>query len=232
MAAPSPELSVVIPVRNEAAHIGPCLEALAPLRRTGAEVIVVDGGSADDTVERAKRACDRVIAGAGGRGGQLAMGLRAARGRVVMFLHVDTRLPEGAMARVLAAVDRERRPWGRFDVRLSGTHPLLRVVERAMNLRSCITGIATGDQAIFACREVLEAIGGVPAQPLMEDIELSRRLGRIARPLCLRPPVVTSSRRWERQGILATVLLMWVLRAGYALGVSPARLARWYPPCP
>ncbi len=158
------------------------------------------------------------------------VGAAAARGDVLLFLHADTRLPEGAAEILIAALSASARVWGRFDVRLSGAAWPLRIVERSMNWRSCLTGMATGDQGIFVRRSAFEAVGGYPAIPLMEDLELARRLKRLSRPICLRRPVITSSRRWEERGILRTVLLMWSLRLLWFLGVSPQRLVRLYYP--
>lgn len=223
-------LSVVIPTLDAADTLAWTLEGLAELRGRGHEVIVVDGGSTDGTPAAAGGLADRVLQGPRGRATQMNRGASAAGGDVLLFLHADTRLPAQADRLVEAAIRRAR--WGRFDVRLSGPGPALRLVERLMNLRSCLTGIATGDQAIFVSREAFDRVGGFPPLALMEDVELSRRLKRAAgRPACVRPPVVTSSRRWERDGVARTVLVMWGLRLAYFLGVDPARLAAiYYPP--
>jgi rSAM/selenodomain-associated transferase 2 len=154
-------------------------------------------------------------------------GARAARGAVLLFLHADTRLPEGADAAVRAAVARGH-AWGRFDVEIAGRHPLLRVVARLMSWRSRLTGIATGDQAIFVTRRAFEEVGGFPEIPLMEDVALSAALRRRSRPACLRARVVTSGRRWESRGVVRTILLMWALRLRFWLGQDPAALARRY----
>ncbi len=154
-------------------------------------------------------------------------GAAAARGDLLWFLHLDAEPPPGAVDAMLSAVARGH-VWGRFDVRLSGAEPMLRVVERMMNLRSRLTGIATGDQGIFVVREVFERAGGYPVIALMEDIALSKRLKRVGRPACLRQRIVASSRRWEQAGIWRTIVLMWRLRLGYWLGVDPATLARRY----
>lgn len=220
-------LSIVIPVRNEGAAIEGCLQPLQRYRSAGVEIVVVDGASEDDTCLRSAGLADQVIASEPGRGVQLKRGAESARGDHLLFLHADTRLPaQGieSLVRVLAG----GRYWGRFDVRLSGRHPLLRIIERAMNLRSCLTGIATGDQAMFMTRAAYEQAGRFAEIPLMEDIELSRRLRRIERPACLRPPAVTSSQRWERGGVVRTVLLMWRLRLAFFFGADPAQLARVY----
>lgn len=214
-----------MPVLNEAVEIDPALAALAPLRHRGAEVIVVDGGSVDDTAERATAACDRVLQSAPGRARQMQVGAAAATGDWLLFLHVDTRLPMDAPAWLESLPERG---WGFFPVRLSGAGPMLRVVERAMSLRSAWTRIATGDQALHLAREDFAAVGGIPALPLMEDIALSARLRRRCPPRIWRSAVVTSSRRWEHHGVMRTIVLMWWLRLAFRLGVSPARLQRWY----
>lgn len=227
-AAALTRISIIIPALNEAAGIAETLRPLQPLRARGHEVIVVDGGSADGTVAIARPLADRVIASRPGRARQQNAGAEAAGGDVLLFLHADTQLPPDADALVTGGLTRSGCGWGRFDVRLSGRRPLLRVVERMMNLRSRLTGIATGDQAIFVRRDGFRRAGGFPHIPLMEDVALCRTLRRTGPPLCLRQRVLTSSRRWEQRGILRTILLMWRLRAAYALGADPARLARRY----
>jgi rSAM/selenodomain-associated transferase 2 len=220
-------LSAVIPTLNESAHIGGLLADLAPARQAGHEVILVDGGSTDGTVEGASHLVDRSIQAPRGRACQMNAGASAATGEVLWFLHADTRLTPVAPAALLAAC-RVGAAWGRFDVRLSGDLRVLRLVERLINLRSRLTGIATGDQGIFVARAAFEQAGGFPDIPLMEDIALSKALRRQAPPACLRLPIVTSSRRWEEQGTIRTILLMWRLRLAYALGADPRRLARLY----
>jgi rSAM/selenodomain-associated transferase 2 len=221
-------ISIIIPALNEAEGIAACLTPLQSLRSAGHEVILVDGGSEDGTVALAGPLADRVIRAPRGRASQMNAGACIARGKVLLFLHADTRLPAEADRLMVEGIGRGGRGWGRFDVRLSGQHSLLRVVEGMMNFRSRLTGIATGDQAIFVRRSWFDSIGGFPDIPLMEDIELSRRLKRLGPPLCLQPRVNTSSRRWEEHGILRTILLMWRLRLAFSLGASPARLVRRY----
>jgi len=225
--AGAPALSIVVPALDEAAGIADMLRALQPLRARGAELIVADGGSSDDTVAQARPLADEVLQAPRGRALQMNAGAARARGRLLLFLHADTQLPPQAdalLARALAA----GHVWGRFDVRIDGRHPMLRVVAALMNLRSRCTGIATGDQALFVRRELFERLGGYAPQPLMEDIELSRRLKRCGRPACLRPPVHTSGRRWESRGVWRTIVLMWRLRWRYWRGASPAQLAEAY----
>ena len=221
-------LSIIIPTLDEAEGIVATLESLGALRRRGHEVIVVDGGSTDGTAALAAGLGDRVIAASAGRAAQMNAGARAAAGDVFLFLHADSRLPEEADRQVLQGLAAGGFAWGRFDVRIAGSHPLLRVVEAMMNLRSRLTHICTGDQAIFVRREAFDAVGGYPGQELMEDIAISARLRRVSAPLCLRARCLTSARRWENQGVLRTVVLMWWLRLQYALGAAPGRLARGY----
>jgi rSAM/selenodomain-associated transferase 2 len=225
-------LSIIVPTLNEAAVIVRQLQALQPLRGRGAQVIVVDGGSSDGTAGLASPLVDAVASAARGRAVQMNAGAGLARGEVLLFLHADTRLPESADLLVGDALADEQRTWGRFDVAIEGVHPLLRVVAWSMNQRSRLTGIATGDQAMFVRRSAFERVGGFPDLPLMEDIALSRRLKRLGRPLCLRARVMTSARRWVRLGVLRTIVLMWALRVGYWLGVDPRRLAKAYASVP
>ena len=220
------KLSIVMPALNEAAHIAAALEAPAPLRRRGAEVIVVDGGSRDGTAALAAPLADRVLAAPRGRAAQMNVGAAAARGDVLLFLHADTRLPDNADILIRDALARSPRVWGRFDVRFAGN--ALPLVAAAMNLRSRATGIATGDQAMFVTREAFARAGGFPDIALMEDVALSARLKRLSRPLCLAARVTTSPRRWQAHGIVRTVLLMWRLRLAFFLGADPQRLARAY----
>ncbi|HUD89936.1 MAG TPA: TIGR04283 family arsenosugar biosynthesis glycosyltransferase [Xanthobacteraceae bacterium] len=219
-------LTIVIPVLDEAAIIVASLQALAPLRARGVEIIVVDGGSRDGTPRLAEPLADRVIAAARGRGATMNAGAAASTGDALLFLHADTTLPENADGLIADAL--ARRAWGRFDLRIAGRHPLLGVVARMINLRSRLTGVATGDQAIFVTRAAFLAVGGFPDLPLMEDIAISRRLKRLCRPVCIGTPAVTSGRRWERNGVWRTIVLMWRLRLAYYLGVEPALLARLY----
>lgn len=219
-------LSIIVPVLNEAQNIVPLLTRLKPLRERGVEVIVADGGSTDGTPALVASLADQVLAAPHGRARQMNAGAARATGVALLFLHADTHLPDDALRAVDFALNQRR--WGRFDVRFDSQRPLLRLVARMMNLRSRLTGIATGDQALFVTRAAFESVGGFPEQPLMEDIELSRRLGKIGRPACLKISVVTSARRWEEHGAWPTILLMWRLRWAYWRGSEPAQLARRY----
>jgi rSAM/selenodomain-associated transferase 2 len=221
-------LSIVVPALNEAAGIVAHLAALQPLRRRGVEVILVDGGSADRTPELALSLVDAVLATPPGRARQMNAGAARARGDVLLFLHADTRLPDAADVLLQQRLSDGRRMWGRFDIAITGTHPLLPVVAWCMNRRSRVSGIATGDQALFVRRDAFAAVGGFPDIPLMEDIAISRQLRRLSRPLCLRERAITSGRRWEAHGAPRVVLLMWRLRFAFWLGRDPARLAAVY----
>lgn len=224
----SPELSVIVPALDEASCIESVLKSLIPARARGAEVIVVDGGSRDETPALAGRLADRVICTSRGRAMQMNTGAEAAAGKVLCFLHADTRPPDAFDRRLLERIGCTETAWGRFDVRIDGCHPGLAVVGCLMNLRSRITGIATGDQGIFATRSLFRAVGGFPEQPLMEDIEFSKRAKRLTRPICLPDRLLTSGRRWDRDGFVATVLLMWRLRLAYYLGADPNDLRTRY----
>ena len=219
-------LAIVVPMLDEAATLPALLVHLAGWRARGCEVVLVDGGSRDDSVAMARAAGLRVVVAERGRARQMNAGAQACGGALLLFLHADTRLPEAADAMVRAALAVQA--WGRFDVRIDGRPLMLRVVAALMNLRSRLSGIATGDQAIFVRREVFEALGGFPDQPLMEDIELSCRLLRVSRPACLRARVRTSGRRWEQRGVWRTIALMWRLRWAYWRGVPAERLAEAY----
>ena len=223
---PDSQLAVILPVLNEMADIEATLRALAPLRSRGVEVIVCDGGSRDATMTLARPLADQVLSAPAGRARQMNAGAAVASCDLLLFLHADTKLPDGAdhlVHRALLAA-----PWGRFDVRISGRPLMLRVVAALMNLRSRCTGIATGDQAIFVTRAAFERVGGFPDQPLMEDVEMSRRLRALSRPACLTERVTTSGRRWETRGVWRTIFLMWRLRWGYWRGAPVQALAEAY----
>jgi rSAM/selenodomain-associated transferase 2 len=216
-------LSIVVPALNEAAGIAACLGALAPLRARGHEVIVADGGSTDGTPRLAAPLADRVIVAPRGRAAQMNAGAAAAAGDALVFLHADTRLPPQADRLVRDALG--ARAWGRFDVRIDSEDPRLAVIAFFINRRSRLTGIATGDQAIFVRRD---AFRGFPPVALMEDVAFSRSMKQVSAPACLAARVVTSARRWERRGVARTVLLMWRLRYDYWRGADPDELARRY----
>jgi rSAM/selenodomain-associated transferase 2 len=226
-AFPTPTLSIIIPVLNEAAGIVDVLQSLQGFRTQGAEIIVADGASNDATVQLALPLADQVITAPQGRASQMNAGAAIARAPLVLFLHADTRLPEGAIPVVAQAIT-QGALWGRFDVVISGSANGLGLIATMMNWRSRLSGIATGDQAIFVRRDVFSQIGGFPNQPLMEDISFSRRMKQLGRPACLAEKVITSGRRWEKHGVLRTILLMWSLRLRFFCGANPADLAREY----
>lgn len=225
---PASDLSIIMPCLDEAGGIAVALEILQPLRRRGAEVIVVDGGSNDGSAALAAPLVDRILVASRGRATQMNAGAAVARGDVLLFLHADCALPEDADLSVITGLARSSRRWGRFDVQLEGKHPLLRVVAFMMNWRSRITGIATGDQGIFIARDLFAAVGGFPAIALMEDVALSKLLKSHAKPLCVGRCIKVSGRRWIQGGVLRTVLLMWWLRLAYFCGANPADLAVHY----
>jgi len=221
-----PSVAVVVPVLDEIGELPRCCEGWRLLAVD--ELLVVDGGSADGTREFLEQGDVRWISAAAGRASQMNAGAAATHADILLFLHADTKLSDGHVAKVREVMRDPEVVGGRFDIALSGTHSLLRLVERMMNWRSRMTGISTGDQAMFVRRDLFERIGGFAGQPLMEDVELSRRLKRLGRIACLRQTVLASSRRWEQHGILRTIMLMWLLRLLYWLGVPAARLASFY----
>ena len=220
------KISVIIPVLNEEKTIAATLRAVAALRPC--EIIVVDGGSRDRTLENCQGPGIQVLGCGSGRARQMNYGARCATGEVLLFLHADTKLPHSALEDIAAALSEARCPGGRFDVDLEGSHWMLKLVAALINGRSRLTKIATGDQAIFVRRAVFAQVGGYPGIPLMEDIALCRALKRLGRIACLRSRVVTSARRWERDGVWRTIFRMWTLKLLYLSGVSPARLKQFY----
>ena len=220
-------ISIIIPVLNEGGGIENFLSALQPMRGRGHEIIAVDGFSEDDTAEKAKTLSDAVISEARGRARQMNRGAQMASGGIFWFLHADGIPPENADEMILNAIDRGR-IWGRFDIKLTGSNFIFRIIETLMNLRSRITGIATGDQGIFVRSDIFKKIGGFQEIPIMEDIALSKMLKKLGRPSCLKNHITSSSRRWKNYGIIRTVLTMWYLRLLYALGVNPQKLKGHY----
>lgn len=222
-------LSIIVPCLNEAQQIEQSLQALQPLRERGHEIIVCDAGSTDNTQQLASPLCDIFLQADKGRALQMNAGAAQASGEVLCFLHADTLSPQYLDEHIFQSLQQSRGVWGRFNIRLSGQHPAFRLIERMINLRSCISGVASGDQGIFMYRNVFNRLGGYKTIALMEDIELSKRLRKISKPACIKQPTLqTSSRRWEEHGILRTVLLMWKLRLKYFLGSNPQQLAGEY----
>jgi rSAM/selenodomain-associated transferase 2 len=220
--------SVIVPMLNEALALPALLPQMRALERQGCEVLVVDGGSDDGSADLARQSGLRVLPSPRGRARQMNQGAAHASGDLLLFLHADTRLPDGALSAIARSLCSSGAVWGRFDVVIEGTHPMLRVVAALMNRRSRWTGIATGDQAMFVTRAAFDAVGGFPDQPLMEDIELSARLCRLSRPACIAEPVHTAGRRWESRGVWHTIVLMWRLRWAYWRGVPADLLAQRY----
>ncbi len=221
------KLSIIIPMLNEAAQLPELFAHLLPYQRAGCEIIFADGGSSDGSAMLTEVAGFIVVKSARGRARQMNAGAARASGGVLLFLHADTRLPEGAMQHITLAL-KGARGWGRFDVCITGRPLMLRVVGRLMNWRSRLSGIATGDQAIFMRRIIFERAHGFPDQPLMEDVEMCKRLLKYSRPGCIAHCVFTSGRRWETRGVWRTILLMWRLRWAYWRGADAGELARLY----
>lgn len=219
------KFSIIIPTLNEEKIIQSCLARLQHLR-PACEIIIADGGSTDNTVALASSYADQIVSSEQGRALQMNAGASLATGDVLLFLHVDTVLPEGALQLIEQQIS--SRPWGRFDIRLSGSHFMFRIIAQMMNWRSALTGIATGDQVIFVTKEAFNAAGQFPRISLMEDIALSKLLNAISPPICLKAKVTSSSRGWERNGIFQTIVLMWVIRLLYFLGADPEVLAELY----
>jgi len=226
---PSCRLSIIVPCLNEAQQIEASLLSLQTLRQRGHEIIVCDGGSTDNSQQLASPLCDIFLQADKGRALQMNAGAVQASGDVLCFLHADTHSPHNLDKHIFRALQQNQSVWGRFNVHLSGQQPAFRLIERLINLRSCISGVASGDQGIFVYRSVFNRLGGYKAIALMEDIELSKRLRKISKPACIRhATLITSSRRWEQHGILRTVLLMWKLRLKFFLGSNPQQLASEY----
>ncbi|MDZ4297969.1 MAG: TIGR04283 family arsenosugar biosynthesis glycosyltransferase [Moraxellaceae bacterium] len=220
-------ISIIIPARNEAATISQTLAALSTWQQQGHEVIVVDGGSSDNTAAIAKQQANLVLHSEPGRARQMNTGAAKASGQLLVFLHADTLLPSDALA-LLGKLSHQAMTWGRFDVELVGRSKWLPVVANLMNLRSRLTSIATGDQALFFSRDLFERLAGFVDQPLMEDIEICRRARVYAKPICFRSRVKTSGRRWDTFGAWPTIRLMWRLRWRYWRGDTPENLAKEY----
>ena len=221
------KVSIIVPVLNEEDAVTSALKALQVYRQQGHDIIVVDGGSVDDTVARTHGLVDQILKSKCGRAFQMNTGAEYATGDVLVFLHIDTMLPVNACSMIVDIID-QGNDWGRFDVRLSGQSWLFRVIERMMNWRSSLTSIATGDQAIFVRKSVFSKVGVYPDIRLMEDIVLSHKLRNHSKPACIKNYVITSSRKWETNGIMRTVFLMWRLRLMYYLGVPADKLAKQY----
>ncbi len=221
-------LSIIVPVLNEADSIEAALQRFQFLRQQGCELIVVDGGSVDGSADLARPLADQVLVSPAGRAVQMNRGAEVARAARLWFLHIDSVLPENFLPDLLATLPEGTHAWGYFTVRLSGDTFMLRLIEFGMNKRVRRTSIVTGDHGVFITRTLWDAVGGFPTVSLMEDIAISRKLRALVRPTALAHVLITSSRRWEAGGVVRVMLLMWLLRTLYFLGVSPDYLARFY----
>lgn len=220
-------LSIIIPTFNEAETIGSCLEELQGYRRQGHEIIICDGGSTDNTPRLIQGKCDRFISVTRGRARQMNAGAAIAHGDMLVFLHADTRLPPAADRLIDLAL--QTGDWGFFRIRLDGRQVLFRTIETLMNWRSRLGHIATGDQTLFIRRDLFNTVDGYQDIDIMEDIAFCKTLKTAGlRPSIIASPVTTSSRRWEKGGIMRTILLMWRIRLAYSLGTDPSRLSRYY----
>ncbi|GAA0807179.1 TIGR04283 family arsenosugar biosynthesis glycosyltransferase [Psychrobacter piscatorii] len=232
------KISIIIPLLNEVDNLPHLISHIHTLSPAPQQVIVVDGGSTDGSMTAAYNLLKalpkmtpssidwHIIEFTAGRACQMNAGAKRATGDVLLFLHADTQLPTDAIHQVQRAM--AEHDWGRFDVRLDSSHPLLKVVGMMINKRSRLVSIATGDQAIFIKKFLFERLDGYPDQPLMEDVELCKRLKTISRPACLKSTVTTSARRWQQHGYFRTIFLMWHLRFDYWRGVSPDSLKQRY----
>lgn len=220
-------IAVIIPALNEARNIQQTLEPLQAWRRRGHQVIVVDGGSTDDTIKCATELADHIISSEPGRALQMNTGAEQAEADILLFLHADTLIQSNADQWIINSVSQQHY-WGRFDVAFDSNKFVFKWIAALMNIRSCISSIATGDQAIFVEKALFDQLGRFPLISLMEDIQLSINLRKHQRAQCLRQKVITSARRWEQKGIIRTIILMWGLRLGYFLGLPADRLKSWY----
>lgn len=219
--------SFIIPTLNESHFIQACLVDLQTLK-DACEIIIVDGGSNDNTLIIAKPLADKIIKSTPGRARQMNVGAKQAKGETLVFLHADTFLPENALDLITKALTKTNNGWGRFNIQLKGKHPMLKVIAVFMNFRSCLTGIATGDQVIFVSKQLFDKVGGYPDIALMEDISFCAKLKNFSDFTCIKAKVTSSGRRWEKNGIFKTILLMWRLRLGHFFGENPDTLSTLY----
>lgn len=223
-----PKLSIIIPVLNEKQFLARNREAFTSLLKSGHEILIVDGGSQDNSIQAAHELGCKAFATKASRGHQLHYGAERSRHELLLFLHADTLLPLHATEVIVQTLSKPDRLWGRFNVRFSSSKLVFRVIAWLMNKRSCLTGIVTGDHAMFIRRECYFNCGGYSDIPIMEDVEFCLRLKRIASPVCLSDEVITSSRKWEQKGVFSTILTMWKLRLMFFFGISPEKLAKLY----
>lgn len=223
-----PDISIIIPTLNEEKALPATLAALQSVREKGVEIIVVDGGSEDNTILCTEGYVDQLFISSAGRAVQLNHGADVARGNWLLFLHADTILPRDGIQQLLKEISRQSVAWGRFDIKLDGLGFVFRIIERMMNWRSCLTGIVTGDHAMFVASALFKKVGAYPKIELMEDVAISKKLKQHSRPICIKKTVLTSSRRWQEHGVIKTVFLMWQLRWSYFFNKDPNILAEKY----
>jgi rSAM/selenodomain-associated transferase 2 len=221
-------VSIIIPVLNEGQYLKCLLESIQCWRHEGHEIILVDGGSDNKNNVSLEFLVDKKLKAPPGRALQMNEGSRHAQHEILFFLHADSNLAGNSISAIIQGLQKSKNVWGRFNIKLSGSHWMLRIIEKMMNIRSRVTGIATGDQGIFVYRKVFNQINGYANIELMEDIEISKRLKKISQPVCLTSQITTSSRKWEQKGIVKTMVLMWFLRLAFFIGVSPRRLSSIY----
>ncbi len=219
------KISFIIPVYNEELRISDCLRRLGQLTDNACEIIVVDGGSTDSTIEHASQFPVVLLTSDKGRGIQLAVGARTATGDIIAILHADSVLPSDALMQIRQTCNKTA--WGRFNIRIDYNKSIFRLVEKIMNMRSCLSSIATGDQVIFMSQQLYREYG-MPEVPLMEDIALSKLLKKHSRCVCVKSTVTTSARYWVERGVYKIILKMWYLRMAYFVGVSPEKLYKLY----
>jgi rSAM/selenodomain-associated transferase 2 len=220
------QISIVIPVLNEAKQLAFKLQAMQSYRNS-CQLLLIDGGSHDASESIAKPWVDKIRRCPPGRARQMNFGAALADAEILLFLHADTQLPDDAVTLISQAIA-DGYQWGRFDVMFDNPKPIFKLIAMMMNLRSRLTGIATGDQCLFVTRRAFQSVGGFPEIALMEDIAMSARLKKLGKPCCLAAKVITSARRWEQHGVFKIILLMWRMRLAYFFGADPNDLARRY----
>lgn len=220
--------SIIIPTLNECSFFTKQQRVLTTLLKEGHEIIVVDGGSDDGTLGLAEKIGCKCISTKASRGHQQHVGANTSSHHTLIFLHADTQLPSNAINDIRTSLDSSNSNWGRFNVEFTSNRCIFKVIAWFMNKRSCITGIVTGDHTLFVNRQLYFKCGGFSDTGIMEDIDLSKRLKKYSRPICINNNVITSSRKWEHQGVIKTILIMWSLRLQYYFGASEESLIKQY----